>query len=235
MAEIAVSCALLVAAGLMIRSVVNLRTVDWGFETAGVFTAHVGLFEADYPDDESRRQFFDQLQVRLQAIPGMQHAALTTSLPASGTGGSWFAAEGESYAADRDYPSALWATTTPDFFAAFSVDFLEGRDFTAQDRDGGLSVTIVNESFAQRYFPDQLPLGRRIRLGRSQSELPWMTVVGVVPNLYTASGGPGGLGADEARREMIYTPLAQWPTRFLSIVVKTAGDPMASDCLDPSS
>ena len=226
-AEIAVSCALLVTAGMMIRSVVNLRAVDLGFETAGVFTARVGLFEADYPDDESRRQFFDQLQARLQAIPGIQHAALTTSLPATGTGGSWFAAEGEPYAVDSDYPSALRATTTPDFFAAFGVDFREGRDFTVQDRNGSLPVTIVNESFAQRYFPDKSPLGRRIRLGRSQSELPWMTVVGVVPNLRTASGGPGGLGSGDVRQETIYTPLAQWPTRFLSIVVKTAGDPMA--------
>jgi putative ABC transport system permease protein len=107
------------------------------------------------------------------------------------------------------------------------MDFREGRDFTVQDRDGGLPVTIVNESFAQRYFPDQSPLGRRIRLGRSQSELPWMTVVGVVPDLHTAGGGPGGLGSNDARPEMIYTPVAQWPTRFLSIVVKTAGDPMA--------
>ncbi len=226
-AEIAVSCALLVAAGMMIKSVVNLRTVDLGFETAGVFTARVGLFEADYPDDASRQQFFDQLQVRLQAIPGIQHAALTTSLPATGTAGNWFAAEGESYAADGDYPSALRATTTPNFFAAFGVEFREGRDFTVQDRDGSLPVTIVNERFAQRYFPDQVPLGRRIRLGRSQSELPWMTVVGVVPDLYTSDGSPGGLGANNTHRETIYTPLAQWPTRFLSIVVKTAGDPMA--------
>ena len=225
--EVAVSCALLVTAGMMIRSVVNLKSLDMGFETAGVLTARVGLFEIDYPNEESRVQFFEGLKVRLEGLSGVQSAALTTRLPAVGQGGSSFAMEGETYVEDRDYPVANRTTITADFFETFGVSFREGRDFSTQDRKTSMPVAIVNETFAQRYSPDNSVLGKRIRLGRSQSEFSWMTIVGVVPDLKVGSGAPGGLGGNNSRSETIYTPLPQWSQRFMSIAVTTGGDPMS--------
>ena len=225
-AEIALSCALLVGAGMMVKSVMRLKTLDFGFVSANVFTARVGLFETDYPDDDSRLQFFEGLQQRLGAIPGVQSAALTNNLPGTGAGQWSFAVEGVSYETDRDYPFANRATITPGYFDTFEVGLLEGRDFTPQDRDGSLSVTTVNESFARKYFPQQSAVGKRIRLGRSNSENPWMTVVGVVPDLHVG-GGVGGLGSSDQNPEHFYTPLAQGALRFMSIALKTRGDPLA--------
>ncbi len=224
--EIALSCALLVAAGLMVKSVVNIKTLDMGFDAENVFTARVGLFEADYPDADSRLQFYDQLRERVQALPGVRSAALTTNLPATGSGRGRFAVEGASYATDQDYPQAYMAYITPGFFETFGVSLSQGRDFGTQDSEDNVPVTIVNQGFAQRFFPGESPVGKRIRLGRSDSEQPWLTVVGVIPDLHIG-GGVGGIGDDARRPEQIYTPHAQTPEiRFMSIVVKTAGPPM---------
>ena len=84
--EIALSCALLVGAGLMTKSIVQLRNYDFAFATTDVFTARVGLFENDYPDRESRARFFESLRQRLESVPGARSVALTNSLPALGSG-----------------------------------------------------------------------------------------------------------------------------------------------------
>ena len=88
-----------------------------------------------------------------------------------------------------------------------------------------LPVTIVNQSFARRYFAQQSATGKRIRLGRSESQNPWMTVIGVVPDIYVG-GGTGGIGSDQVSPEHIYTPVGQGDNRFLSIAIKTAGPPL---------
>jgi putative ABC transport system permease protein len=224
--EIAVSCALLVAAGMMAKSVINLKNFDMGFETEDVFTARVGLFEADYPTEESWRQFFDRLVERLQALPGVQAAALTTNLPMTGSGGARFAMEGETYEADRDYPVSPLSSITPGFFETFGAEILEGRDFSLQDRLDAVPVAIVNESFARRYLPDGSPVGRRLRLGGAQSQAPWLMIVGVAPDFHIG-GNVGGIGDDDSPLEMIYTPVAQGSFRFMSLAIKAAGDPLS--------
>jgi predicted permease len=224
--EIAVSCALLVAAGMMVKSVVNLRNLDMGFEAEDVFTARVGLFEADYPTEDNRRLFFDRLLERLEALPGARAAALTTNLPMMGSGGAPFAVEGESYVVDQDYPGSPRSFITPNFFDTFGAEIREGRDFSLQDRSGAVPVAIVNQSFARLYFEGESAVGKRIRLGRSGSELPWLSIVGVVPDFHIG-GNTGGIGNDQIPTEMIYTPIEQGSFRFLSIAVKTAGDPLA--------
>ena len=223
--EIALSCALLVAAGFMIKSVVNLRTLDMGFETAGVFTARIGLFEADYPDDDSKLQFYDRLLRELGALPGVQSASLMSNVPGTGAGQWWFGVEGSTYESDQDYPFAFRKTITPQFFQTYDVNILEGRSFSVRDREGSLPAVIVNESFARKYFPERPALGSRVRLGRSTSENAWMTVVGIVPDLHVG-GGVGGLGSSGDAQEQFYTPLAQNVGGFMSMAIKTPGDPL---------
>jgi putative ABC transport system permease protein len=144
----------------------------------------------------------------------------------TGSGGASFAVEGESYIADRDYPVSPRSFITPNFFDTFGAEIREGRDFSLQDREGGVPVTIVNQSFARRYFEGESAVGKRIRLGRSLSEQPWLSIVGVVPDFHIG-GNTGGIGNDDTPTEMIYTPVSQVSFRFLSIAVKTAGDPLA--------
>jgi putative ABC transport system permease protein len=224
--EIAISCGLLIGAGFMVKSIINLKGLDLGFTPDHVFTSRVGLFEADYPQPEQRRQFFDELVPRLEAIPGVRSVALATALPAAGTGNWWFGVEGATYDREQDYPFAHRADVTPGFFGTFEIPVVEGRDFTPQDREGSLPVAIVNQSFARRFFPETSALGKRIRLGRSDSENPWLTIVGVVADAHVG-GGVGGIGSDRVRPESIYTAVGQNDDRFLSIAIKTAGPPLA--------
>ncbi len=224
--EIALSCALLVSAGIMIRSVMNFQSLDLGFETANVFTGRVALIDTDYPDDQSRMRFYDELLQRLVALPGADTAALVDALPAAAARETSFGIEGVPYLTDRDYPLANRATITPGFFNTFGVEVRAGRDFSIQDRRGNQPVAIVNESFRRRYFSEGDALGRRLRVGRSDSQAEWRMVIGVVPDLYVGDGDLGGMRGGRVTPEQFYTPLAQSSRQTMWIVVKTFGDPL---------
>jgi predicted permease len=217
--EIALSCGLLVAAGLMIKSVAKIRTMDPGFETANMFTARVG-FPAAYTDTVMQRRFFEQLEPRLASLPGVRGAALSSALPGAGGGGGSFAIEGATYANDRDYPSASTLTVSSNFFSTFGLRVLQGRGVEARDREGTLPVAVVSQRFARKHFAGQDAIGRRIRMGGKDSKAPWLTIVGVVPDVFSGD-------ADEPRDERVYFPLAQNHTSFMSIAVRTSGPPMA--------
>jgi putative ABC transport system permease protein len=219
-AEIAVSCGLLVGAGLMIKSIVELRTADFGIVQQGVFTARVGLAEAAYPEPAERQRFFDDLLRSLRALPGVESAALADSLPVAGSGRYRFAVEGAAYPTDNDYPRARLGVVTPGYFETLGVAPLAGRLLAEGDRADGLPVAVVNRPFAEHFFPGASPLGRRIRVGTSDSDKPWATVVGVVPDLHMG-------GSDNENPAGFYLPLAQDDARFMSIVARTQGDPLA--------
>lgn len=221
--EIALSCALLVAAGMMVKSVLNVNRLELGFEEEGIFTARLGLFEADYPDDAARQQFYDRLVDELRSDPEAVAAGLTTTLPALGSGLARIAIEGESYPELRDQPLASVVSVTPGYIGTLGVEPLEGRDFGAQDREGSVLTAVVNQSFATRHFGNESPLERRFRRGQDG---PWLTIVGVMPDIFVGGGGVGGLGGDEAIREQFFVPLAQSPdTRFVSVAVRTRSEP----------
>jgi len=225
--EIAVSAGLLVAAGFMVKSIVNLKNVDLGFETENVLTGRVGLFPTDYPTPESRSQFFERLKQRLAEEPGVLSAALGTRLPGLGSGQSFMAIEGEVYPTDADYPLTRTMAISEDYFATFGVEFLRGRDFGPLDlTPGGDKVAIVSQSFVDRFFPGGEAMGRRVRLGASESERPWRTVVGVVPDMYVG-GGTGGIGNDRVTPERLFVPRGAFEAAFMSFALRTQGPPEA--------
>jgi predicted permease len=210
--EIALSCGLLVASGLMVKSVVKLRTMDAGVNTENVFTARVGFPEA-YTDTAAQTRFFDELVPRLAALPGVQAVALTSQLPGVCCSGGNFAVEGKSYQADRDYPFTFTNTVTPGFFSTFKVSPVVGRAFTAEDREGSVPVAIVNETFVKKHLAGGDPLGKRIRLGGAKSKESWRTIVGVIPDIFTGdTGNPHDAG--------VLTPLAQNRSNYLSMAVR---------------
>ena len=218
--EIALSCGLLVAAGLMIQSLVNVRTLDLGFSTSDVFTARVLLFENDYPTGDSRLQFFENLEARLESIPGVRAASLVSQLPGRPEGRRYLAIQGEAYATDGDFPLTRTAVVTPDSFAAVGVRILQGRDFSVSDLADGPPVAIVNRSFVEKFFPDRPVLGEQIRFERMDAEQPWMTVVGVVPDLSMA-----GIG-NTLPQDGVYVPLMQHPRREITMALRADGPPL---------
>lgn len=226
--EIAVSCALLIAAGFMIRSVINVNTLDLGFETESILTGRVALFDSDYPDTAAREQFFLELEERLAAEPGVLSAALTSDLPGLGAGLYYFGVERTGYSTEADYPFTRTAVVSPDFFETFGVTLLEGRGFDVLEARSGSTdpVAIVNESFAETYLEGTEVLGERIRLGRSDSTRPWHRIVGVVGDMHVG-GNVGGIGDDRERPERIFMPLGSLDLAFSSFAVKTREDPSA--------
>ena len=219
-AEIALSFGLLVAAGLMTKSVILAGNVDHNFPAEEIFTARMGLVEADYPEDADKVRFYDELLERLEGRPGVEDVTLTTSFPGLGTGMRRFAVEGQSYDRDQDYPLTRWVAIAPSYFETFAVSVLEGRAFGPQDNADALQVAIANQSFARRYFSGESVVGRRVRFGTSDSEEPWLTIVGLVPDMFLG-------GANDDDPQGLYVPLAQNPREFVGIGIRAAGDPLS--------
>jgi predicted permease len=219
--EIALSCGLLVAAGLMIKSVTNMRTMDPGYTTQNVFTARIG-FPAAYTDTVAEWRFFDQVLERVSALPSVQSASISSGLPAArqGFGGANFAVEGQTYLKDKDYPNASWLSVTPNFFATLKSPIVQGRAFTAGDRVDALPVVIVNKAFVKKYFPNVDPIGRRIRMGGSKSTAPWSTIVGVTGDVFTGN-------QENPFTPALYQPFAQARASFVYVSARTAGPPLA--------
>ncbi len=225
MGEVALSCALLIAAGLMIGSVVNLRTVDMPFAIDNVFTARMNLPEADYPEADDRTSFYELLLRNLQEMPGAAAATLSDGLPASGNGRREFELEGGSYPTENDYPRAREGIVTPGYFATFETPILEGRAFEFSDHLDNLGVAIVNTSFVERYFDGKESLGKRMKIRQQDVETEWLTVVGVVPDLKME-----GFGNNDADPAGYYVPVAQSGEILggrVSIALRAGGDPMA--------
>jgi putative ABC transport system permease protein len=217
--EIALSCGLLVAAGLMIKSITKLRTVQYGFTSENILTARLG-FPAGYTDTVAQKRFFESLQQRLSELPGAQAASLTSGLPGVNLGETRFAIEGRAYAKDSDYPETRNINVSPSFSDTFGLSVQQGRGIEAQDRAESQPVVVVNQRFVRQFFEGQSPLGRRIRFGESDSRNPWMTIVGVVPETHSGD-------AEEPRPPIVYASLQQNHSNFVSIAVRASrGDAM---------
>ena len=223
-AELAVSCGLLIGAGLANRSVMDLNRLDLGFDVAPVMTARVGLFELDYPDPAARNQFLDELLEQVRSDPGSVAAALTDILPGTGQSLMSFRVEGASYPLDTDVPTAGGKTVSLGYFETFGIEVEVGRDFlpseTGPDDE---PVVIVNRAFVDRYIGGGDPLGRRIGMGREElASIPWMRIVGVVSNAYQ---GMEIFSNEDENPAVIYRPVGFVDPRFMTMAVRARGAP----------
>ncbi|UCG87551.1 MAG: ABC transporter permease [Gemmatimonadota bacterium] len=223
--EIALSCGLLIPAGLMTKSAVQVADMDFGFSTDDIFIAGIPLYDRRYPDSDTRVRFYDDLVGRLKGKPGVINVALTSALPGLGAGGTAMGVEGVTYQTERDFPMVRWAAVTPDFFQTFNVEIRSGRAFELSDDLDGERVAIVNESFVDRYLHGSEPLGRRIRFGRSASDTVWRTIVGVAPDMMINRRRRGGV-MDEGP-EGVYLPLAQVTTLRPKVAIRSSRPPLA--------
>lgn len=222
--EIAACAALLTAAGLALRSVQEIQAMPTGVRFDGVLTGRIGLFESRYPQSADRIAFVESLQQRLQALPGVQQAALASAVPLQGTGRSEILLEGEALSpAGQRGPAWFESIVTPGYFEVFDVPLLAGRDFRSSDRPDSQPVVIVSQSLAARLWPGRDPLGQRIKAAPRDPDSPWLTVIGVV--------GDVRMGAVEfglmrnAGPEQFYRPYTQFAVSFLSPVLRVDGPP----------
>lgn len=218
-AEVALSVALLVGAGLMTKSMIQLGDAEYPFETESVLTARVGLFPADYPERDDRQRFFADLHTELGQVSEASSAALVDRVPYSGSNQSRIALDGMSYDDPSDYPEVNRTLVTSSYFDVLGVKLIAGRDFVEQDDIDSELVAIVNQPMVDRYFDGQNPIGLRFREGASDT-LPMITIVGVAPDLHMAGPQIQGESFEPAG---YYRPVWQDDPRFLSIVADARG------------
>ena len=182
-AEVAVAFVLVTAAGLAARSFWHAIQVDPGFETAGVHTFSPMITDSKYDESAPRKAFFRGLESRLGAAPGLEAVGAIHMLPirAHGFNGA-LEIEGREVAPD-ERPIVNWRVITPGYFDTLGIPRKRGRFLDDRDRAGASQATLINEAFAERYFADQEPLGKRIRISLEESA-GWLTVVGVVGDIH---------------------------------------------------
>ncbi|MBB5206943.1 ABC transporter permease [Chiayiivirga flava] len=216
-AQIALATTLLIGAGLLLKSFHLLQSQDPGFRSDGVATALIDLPETKYVDGAAQARALEQIVDRLETIPGVQSAAYTSTLPFSGNNSSGsYSIEGLEVAEGTSPPHAMQRQVEGDYFGTMGIALKRGRLFDARDRADGAPVVIIDEFMAERYFPGQDPLGKRVRRGSSDpdADLPWATIVGVVGTIKH-----GRLG-ENVEKETIYWPVAQAPQSSGALVVK---------------
>jgi predicted permease len=183
-AQIAVSLVLLTGATLLMRSLWNLQAAPLGFQPEHAVAATFELGPSRYPTWQRQQAFFERLEARATSIPGTRAAAISDSIPpAGGTRSRPYTsllAEGhERYTRDTGGMIA-WRFVTPDYFAALGIPLVRGRGFTEDDREPGRDSTILSQTLAQRLFPGEQAVGRRVRFGDGET---WYTVVGIAANV----------------------------------------------------
>jgi putative ABC transport system permease protein len=218
--EVALAVVLLVGAGLLIRSFQRLRHVDIGFTTENRLTMKMALSMPKYGKPETRRVFYDQTLQRVEAIPGVEAAGMITMLPLSFNGMNFsFSVEGRPTASDMELPFALYRVVSPNYFRAIGITLQRGRFFDAHDSPDSQPVMLINQRLAEQFWPNEDPIGKRLKIGPADSPNQWLTIVGIVNNVRQT-------GLNEQKLEF-YVPYAQERRAFMSprdLVVSTKRD-----------
>ncbi|MGH9780897.1 MAG: ABC transporter permease, partial [Candidatus Acidiferrales bacterium] len=223
--EIALAVVVLISTTLLVKSFVISALSSPGFNPSNVMMAQVSLPKAKYAEDSRKRNFSEDVLARIRALPGVISAGMASGVPFGGFGRTV-----EVEAVDKPAPrpgeqlGALFTAASPDYFSAMQIGLLKGRMFTSADGPGNALVVIIDQTLARQFWPNEDPIGRKLRFGDQHAVC---TIVGVVNDvkMYQLRGRP--------RREM-YVALAQSPSPTLGFVARMAGNapPLASAIRD---
>jgi len=220
-AQVAISFVLLIGAGLMVRSFINLARVDTGFTADHVLTMRVSLDFVKYDSEEKRRAFFRPFLDAIERQPGVRSAALSQSFPLDQSTPQWFnttfSVAGHPALNGQPLPRADFKLASPSYFQTIGMTLLRGRWFTDADDERALAA-VVNLSFARHHFGGTDPIGQRVSPDDGKH---WITIVGIVNDVkqYGLATKP----SDE-----LYVPFVLGGPLSATVLVRTAGDPMAS-------
>ena len=227
--EIALSLVLLVGAATLLRGLSALLNADLGFNPENVLSFQVWLPDSHYATAAGARSFFQQAIAKMRAIPGVKSAGAINFLPLTGwTDLSNFDISGRPAPPPKQQFVAHYRTIDPGYFTSMQIPLLSGRDFTAADGENAQPVAIISEALAQKYWPNQNPIGQQIRLRLQPSKSApyrpvvssdWATIVGVISNLQETRVFA------EHQLPIVYFPIAQVPSRIMWFVLRTSGPP----------
>jgi predicted permease len=219
--QIALAMVLLAGSALLLRSFARLRSVDPGFRTENALAFRVSLPDSAYSEDAQLLSFHDELQRRLEAVPGVRSVGAVAGLPLRG--GRFnisFTVDGRPEVPPAQQPSMEVRMTTPSYFRTLGIPVRRGRGFTDADGPEAPQVVVLSESAVRRFFPDEEPIGKAIRLGlgRGRGRKAGGEVVGV-------AGDVKELGLAEDSPPEIYVPYAQFPIQSMEVVLRTEVEP----------
>ncbi len=219
-AQIALAVALVVGAALMAKGMAAMLHVTDKYDPAHMLVFGVHLPQARYSTAQKQAAWYNESLAKLQALPGVEHAEITSTLPSSDDG--WlddFQIENRPVAPGQ-YQAALRLPVSAGYFGAFRIPLIAGREFAPGDNLGATPVAVVSRQFVADYFPGQDPMGKRIRMGSGADQTPWLTIVGVVGDTDYFMFRRGRPGA-------IYMNVAQVPPTDAMYSIVAKGDPLA--------
>ncbi|HYE71853.1 MAG TPA: ABC transporter permease, partial [Blastocatellia bacterium] len=218
--EVAMALIVLTGAGLMIQSMMRLVNVAPGLEPNNLLVMSISLPQQNlYYGPPEHPQFAHELQEQVGSIPGVLSVSAVSQLPIGGGAASRaFVIDGRPDPGSQNLPNARYNIACPNYFKTMGIKLISGREFTEQDTENALGVIVINESLANQYWPNDNPIGKRIKIGGFNSDNPWLTVVGVTQDVKQA-------GLDREAQREFFRPYNQaaWPV--MTIVVRTASAP----------
>jgi putative ABC transport system permease protein len=222
--ELGLALALLVSAGLMIKALTHLHGVQLGFNPDHVRTMKVRLEGSQHEDIERQVEFFRELSNRIEALPGVEAATISRAAPMRGWSGWGFVTAENPHPTAGEIPDANYIPIGPHYFQTLQIPLREGRPFADSDTSNTQPVVIVSESLATNYWPNQDPIGKRLKIADDADDQtqPWRTVVGVAGNVRTQ-------GQYVPFVPELYVPYTQipWILQPRNILVRSVGDPSA--------
>jgi predicted permease len=217
--EVCLSLVLLICAGIMIKSLYKLQTVDTGFNANNVLTMKLYLPVGKY-NEPQRAAFYTELLRRVTSHPGVQAAGVVNQLPlAGGSNDRTFLIEGRQ--GDSAQPDVEIRHISPDYFKTMGINMVKGRPFAETDDHGAPKVLIINQAMAKKYWPGEEAVGKRMAYFAAPGETPdWRQIVGVV-------GDVRHFGLNAESKPEVYVPQLQHPRAFMNLAVRTGSDPLA--------
>ncbi|HXT74892.1 MAG TPA: ABC transporter permease [Candidatus Eisenbacteria bacterium] len=217
-AQVSVSFLLLIGAGLMVRSLINLKRVDPGFRPENVLTVQLNLDFARYTANEKVLSFVESLLDKVQAVPGVTSVAAAGTFPLdkSPSSNNEFVIEGE-HRTGSDKRIAEVNIISPGYLDVLGIPLLSGRNFDRRDRPDSPHVALITQALAQHYWNNADPIGRRLSFDDGKT---WTQIIGVIGDVHEH-------GLDQPAAEFIHLPFAQYPTNGPALMARTQSDPMA--------
>ncbi len=222
-AEISLSLVLLVGAGLLVKNFTALIDLNEKYHPESILTMNLSLPELQYKAQPGRVSFHEQVLQRLSTLPNVRSAAMVTHVPYADGGGvstRAFSVEGRPATDRGEMRNAIVQTISSNYFGLMQIALREGREIGNADADGTLPVAVISRSLAWRYFPDEKPLGRKLKVGPADDSSAWLTIVGIVDDVHYS-------WIDKNDVPTIYRSYRQSPPYYASLVLRTGGEPLS--------
>lgn len=221
--QFALTVVLLASAGMMVRSFFAAQRLNAFVRPENIMTARIQLPEGAgdrYHEATARRQFFETLLPELRALPGVAAVAATTNFPGLGSSERGIEIDGHPNPDPKQPPRASFIVQTPNYLSTIGLPLLAGRGFAETDGDTGKESVIVSRAFAAKYWPDQSPIGQRLRFVEDEKPAEWMSVIGVAADIEQNTGNKNA-------PPLIYVTYRQQPWGWMGVMLRTSGDPAA--------